>query len=204
MSQSNNPSTLLSFRKTFSGIRANRYSLDCPFPTNAGFDLAEKVYVRAISFPGSNIGMIPVAYQGRVVKYSGERQFGEWTMQVYDSSDRDLRKRLEDWMQTCDNASSHAYNSDVSRDWVVNYGDDTHTNFGTTHPGHIGPGTRRSLKLRSCWPTDISPIDLSHDSYDTFAEFSLTIAYDYHEYVDSGGNANIQGFGGAGSASGVS
>jgi len=196
----NNPDTLLSFRQTFSGIRANRYTLDCPFPTNAGFDLAEKVYVRAISFPGSNIGMIPVAYQGRVVKFSGERQFGEWTMQVYDSSDRDLRKRLEDWMQTCDNASTHAYNSDVTKDWTVNYGDDTHTQFGTTHPGFVGPGPTRQLKLRNCWPTDISPIDISHDAYDTFAEFSLTIAYDFHEYPD------VQGFGqgtggGAGAAS---
>jgi len=180
---STNPNTLTQFRNTFAGIRANRYTLYCPFIGNAGFNGAEKVYVRAVSFPGSDIGMIPVAYQGRIVKFSGERQFGEWTMTVYDSSDRDIRRRLEDWMQLMDNARDHRYNADVSTDWQLNYGDDRHGGFGTTHPGFLGPGPNRRMALRHCWPVSVSPIDLSHDSYDSFAEFSLTVAYDYHEFV---------------------
>lgn len=176
---SQNPSDLTSFRNTFRGIRSNRYTLSCPIPGLANWD--EKVYVRALSLPGTNIGMIPVAYQGRVVKFSGERQFGEWTVQVYDSSVRDIRKQLELWVQRMDNAATHAQNHNFVSEspWTVNYGDDVNG----THAGFIGPSATRRMKLYNCWPIDISPIDLSHDSYDTFAEFTLTIAYDYHEFA---------------------
>lgn len=192
---SQNPSNLTAFRDAFKGIRANRYTLECPF-RDGPKSWEEKIYVRALSLPGTNIGMIPVAYQGRVVKFSGERQFGEWTVQVYDSSSRNLRQLLEDWVQKMDNASSHEYHYNFASDWTVNYGDD----LGGVNPGHVGfdgPANTRQMKLYSCWPIDISPIDLSHDSYDTFAEFSLTVAYDYHEFIGGFGSGAGGGAGGS-------
>ena len=179
---STNPSTLAQFRQNFKGIRANRYSLSCPFPTGlGGGSNLNKIYVRALSLPGSNIGMIPVAYQGRIIKFSGERQFGEWNVIVYDSSlGAGLRKELENWMQKMDDSETHAQNHNLTATkWTLKYGDDTNG----THTGFAGPGATRQVELYGVWPMDISPVDLSHDSYDTFAEFSLTIAYDYHKFV---------------------
>lgn len=180
---SQNPNTLTGFRNAFKGIRSNRYTLTCPFPPGVGqgWGGEEKIYVRALSLPGSDIGQIPVSYQGRVVKFSGERQFGEWSMVVYDSSTKDIRRQLEKWMQLMDDAETHKQNHNVTSlaPWLLNYGDDSNG----THGGFQGPNTARQVKLFGCWPSNISPIDLAHDSYDSFAEFSLTIAYDYHIFM---------------------
>ena len=42
------------------------------------------------------------------------------------------------------------------------------------------------ITLRNCFPIDISAMELSYDAVDTFAEFTITLAYDYWE-VDAGG-----------------
>ena len=38
----------------------------------------------------------------------------------------------------------------------------------------------KTMELYNCWPIDISAIDLNYEAADSFAEFTLTFAYDYH------------------------
>ena len=139
------------------------------------------LYAKSVSFPGSQIGMIPVSYQGRVIKFAGERQFAEWSVQVYDvstnASSVDIRTQLEEWIEDCDSANTHIqrFNNAATKKWTVEYDDiDDNTSGGN------GVGYNKKMELYNCWPIDISAIDLNYEAADSFAEFTLTFAYDYH------------------------
>lgn len=170
------------FHSTFRASRSNRYKITGNTPTLAGngsidFDL----YAKAVSFPGTQIGMIPVSYQGRIIKFSGERQFGEWSIQVYDSSVNHIRQLFETWMQTMDSAKEHVINYNVpANEWSVSYDDTTSTATAA------GSQWRKKMTLKNVWPVDISPIDLSYESADSFSEFTLTLTYDYHIMTTTG------------------
>ena len=94
------------FRNDFSSSRSNRYKITGTMPDGLGkLDDSFTLYAKSVSFPGSQIGMIPVSYQGRVIKFTGERQFSEWSIQVYDVSNSatapsiDIRTQLEAWIE---------------------------------------------------------------------------------------------------------
>ena len=38
-----------------------------------------------------------------------------------------------------------------------------------------------SYRLKNCWPSDISAIDLSYDTTDAVEDFTVTWTYDYFE-----------------------
>ena len=182
-----------SFRKAFKGTRSNRFSIVPSFPGGIGpaseGDL--RIYAKSTSFPGSQIGMIPVSYQGRVVKYSGERQFAEWSIQVYDSAvaasspTTSIRKMFEDWISRGDQPLTHVqrYDNASPSPWEIRFDDiKDATTQGSGSGGASVPGDfKKVLYLFSCWPIDISPIDLNYEAADSFSEFTLTLAYDFHK-----------------------
>jgi hypothetical protein len=186
--------TVQDFRDKFKGTRSNRFIITPGKPPDGIImptgstepDVNDfRVYAKATSYPGSAIGMIPVSYQGRVVKYSGERQFAEWSIQVYDSSvvsGINLRKYFENWMTLGDHPRTHVqkYNIASSTPWKIEFDD---ISIGTATPSYKKP-----LFLHNCWPMDISAIDLNYEAADSFAEFTLTLAYDFHKKTDQTNN----------------
>jgi len=201
------------FRSGFRGIRPNRFKINGRFPTrragsNANnqalgqalgalggasaltgqalqnqsvYDFA--IYCKATQLPGSSIGLIPVAWQGRVVKFSGERVYQDWSIQVYDSSlgSNDLRGEFENWIEEMNTRSAHTINYNLTSNWTVEYDDIT---TGTQSDGHTTSSTgqqnhKKHVTLVNCFPIDLSPVDLSYDLTDTFSEFTVTLAYDY-------------------------
>jgi hypothetical protein len=182
-----------SFRNDFKGTRSNRFSITPSFPADiaAVTENNLRIYGKATSYPGSQIGMIPVSYQGRVVKYSGERQFAEWSIQVYDSATTALtpvtsiRKIFEDWISRGDQPKTHVqrYNNASPNPWEVRFDDIKDATTQGSDAGGAGSSTtfKKVLYLFNCWPIDISPIDLSYEAADSFAEFTLTFAYDFHK-----------------------
>lgn len=176
------------FRDGFSSSRSNRYKITGTMPNDLGkLDDSFTLYAKSVSFPGSQIGMIPVSYQGRVIKFAGERQFAEWSVQVYDVSNNnatntyvDIRTQLEEWIEQCDGANTHTqrFNNAATKEWTVQFDDiDDNTSGGN------GVDYNKTMKLYNCWPIDISAIDLNYEAADSFAEFTLTFAYDYHQEV---------------------
>jgi hypothetical protein len=181
------------FRNDFSSSRSNRYKITGTMPNNLGtLDNSFTLYAKSVSFPGSQIGMIPVSYQGRVIKFAGERQFAEWSVQVYDVSNNnatstgtgissvDIRTKLEQWIEDCDGANTHKqrFNNAATAVWTVQFDDiDGDTIGGNT------VNYNKKMELYNCWPIDISAIDLNYEAADSFAEFTLTFAYDYHQEV---------------------
>ena len=183
--------TVQDFRNNFKGTRSNRFIIT---PGNPPTGIVStgliptvehfKLYAKATSFPGSAIGMIPVSYQGRVVKYSGERQFAEWSIQVYDSSVAsgvNLRKYFENWITLGDHPLTHKqqYNIASTTPWQVAFDDIAANTSGGADPA--ATTYKKTHFLFNCWPIDISAIDLNYEAADSFAEFTLTLAYDFHK-----------------------
>lgn len=163
------------FRQNFKGVRGNRFRIFGKFPgggnaTNNDFEF----YARAASVPGSAIGIIPVGYKGRPVKFSGERTYTDWAVQVYDSSVADIRGRLEAWIESMDSRNDHEINYNLVEDWEVHYQDMSGSVSNSNY--------NKKIKLINCFPVDLSPIELSYDTPDTFAEFTLTLTFDYWKY----------------------
>jgi hypothetical protein len=185
-----------SFRTQFSASRSNRYGIDFILPGYAGSldQGAFRIFAKATSVPGSIVNFIPVGHQGRIIKFGGERQFGEWVIQVYDaySGKYNIRKVFEEWINKANDRRTNTHQFDIGTgvNWTVNWDDITHTlSAGAgTGPGGQSMGSPSSsytkkLRLYNCWPSDISPIDLSYDQADAFSEFTVTMNYDYHLYI---------------------
>ena len=75
------PSNLSSFRANFFGVRTNRFMVNFSYPQGIADDLdlnlVQTIYCKASQTPASAIGVIPVMWQGRTVKFSGERVYGD-------------------------------------------------------------------------------------------------------------------------------
>jgi hypothetical protein len=171
--------TLDNFRNSFRGVRGNRFRVMGDFPNQAGFDATTfEFYCKAASIPGSSIGMIPVGYKGRPVKFSGERTYSDWVVQIYESSVVDLRERFEQWIDFMDSRNDHEINYNVSSSqWSIFYDDVNGTQSDSKY--------KKEIRLINCFPIDVSPIEMSYDVPDTFAEFTVTIAYDRWEYAST-------------------
>lgn len=171
--------SLQEFRNNFFGVRPNRFTIEAQWPDGVvSPDLSDLfIYVKAADLPGSTIGTIPIAWQGRIVKFSGERVYTDWAIQVYDSNipSKDLRTGFERWMEAMNGRNTHNLNYNLTADWVIRYSD-------------ISPGSNeneasfnKSVKLKNCFPVDIGAVALNYDLTDSFSEFSVQIAYDYWE-----------------------
>jgi hypothetical protein len=178
--------TLQEFRNEFKGVRANRFRVRGSIMDTGRDGTPEnfEFYCKAASVPGSVIGVIPVGYKGRPIKFSGERSYTDWIVQVYDSSTKDLRKRFDDWIQKMDQRNNHEINYNVaSKNWIIDYMDMTGTSSNSQY--------QRSIKLINCFPVDVSPIALDYDTPDTFAQFTVTLTYDYWEYAGQNGGGTV-------------
>tara|TARA_Y100000114_G_scaffold80304_1_gene73947 strand:- start:678 stop:1286 length:609 start_codon:yes stop_codon:yes gene_type:complete len=148
--------------------------------------------VKAAQFPAATLGIIPVPFRGRIAKVVGDRQYMEWPIVVYDTTD-DVYRKFQAWSEE---ANRHKENN--QGDW--NDDKEVLTNWTIEHlsskGGKIGeesePDSAKTLKkvtLVNCWPVEIGSIDLSYDAMDTVVEFPVTIAYDYFQFENIDSNS---------------
>lgn len=177
---------LNTFREKFQGTRPNRFVVNIGKPAGLEATLSPPtnldLYVKAASAPGSSIGIIPTPWMGRVVKFSGERTYADWTIQVYDSSvnNTDLRTFFEGWIDKMDSRNQHDIDYKLTANATVKWNDIN----AATGVGVHGDQTnfKSIITLRNAFPIDISLMELNYDLIDTFAEFTITLAYDYWEF----------------------
>lgn len=188
--------TVTGFRSNFFGVRPNRFLVQGEFPVEAlllgGVSIGPedlRIYVKGADLPGSTIGSINISWQGRVVKFSGDRQYADWVIQVYDCNipNADIRNAFEGWMEAMDTRDGHAINYSLTADWIVRYSDLAPGNPYTIDNGAGSQNPEqfnKAVKLRNCWPVDLGAIALNYDAADTFSEFTVQMAYDFWEPYD--------------------
>jgi hypothetical protein len=179
------------FRQQFKGTRPNRFKMDISGPVGNLGGVRWDLYGKATSIPNQQIGVIPVPWMGRIIKFSGERVFPDWTVQLYDSSDRssDARNFFMQWLEAMNTAESHDQQYNLVGAATVNFDD-----FGGDQKAeHGNQGSwNRGFFLKHVFPIDVGPLEFSYDSSDSFSEFTVTFAYDYLEY-SANGPATVNG-----------
>lgn len=180
------------------GSRPNLFECELSFPSalNITVDDAFRFMIKAAQIPGSTVSTIPVPFRGRTLKIAGDRTFDPWTITIINDTNYRIRNAFERWMNLInrhdDNAgviTPVAYQTDMK---VFQLG------RGRTNSGRL-PNTSntmpvlKSYKFYGCWPSDITPMDLSYDSSDAIQEFSVTLQYQWWDALVQGTNNSILG-----------
>jgi hypothetical protein len=164
------------------GARPNLFEVSLPFP---GFALPENAQqkmsfmCRAAQLPGSTVGVVPMQYFGRELKFAGNRVFADWVVTVINDEDFVIRNALERWMNGINSHNLNVRNPAAlnARDYTV---DGIVTQYGKTGD------TLKKYKFVGLFPTDISPIDLDWGSNDVIEEYSVTLSYQWWDSVEDG------------------
>jgi hypothetical protein len=78
-----------------------------------------------------------------------------------------------------DERNTHQINYNVVTNWDLYYDDIQTSRSG--QPGQLPGNYSKHIKLINCFPTEISPVDLSYDTENTFVEFTVSMSFDYWE-----------------------
>ena len=160
------------------GARPNLFNVSLSFPTIAADGSAAS---QAISFmakssqlPGSTLGLVPIYYFGRELKFAGNRTFADWTLQIINDENFTIRKAIEEWMNGINSHQGNLRNSsfDSPTSYTV---DGLVTQYGKD-------GTPlKTYRMVGMFPLDLAPIDLDWGSNDNIEEFAVTFAYQWWE-----------------------
>ena len=84
------------------GARPNLFQVSMSFPTFANDSVTAgqtlTFMAKAAQIPGATLGVVPVFYFGRELKFVGNRSFADWTITVINDEDFSVRNAFERWM----------------------------------------------------------------------------------------------------------
>jgi hypothetical protein len=157
------------------GARPNLFSVSMAFPSAAPNSAAAQkttFMAKTAQLPGSTIGMIPVNYFGRELKFAGNRTFADCTLTIINDEDFLIRNGIESWLSAINShagnvrsgaaGSPSGYSVDAS---VLQY----------DKAGNV----IKSYDFVGMFPVDLAPIELDWGSNDTIEEYTVTFAYQY-------------------------
>ena len=164
------------------GARPNLFEVSMPFPVFSapGNAQTKLTYMcKTAQIPGSTLGVVPVQYFGRELKFVGNRTFTDWTITIINDEDFVIRNAFERWM-----AGINSHNLNVRNPAALaplGYSVDG----DVTQYGKNG-NTLKKYKFIGLFPTDLTPIDVDWGSNDTIEEFTVTLAFQWWEALEYG------------------
>jgi hypothetical protein len=164
------------------GARPNLFEVSMPFPAFSAPENAQTKLTfmcKSAQLPGSTLGVVPVQYFGRELKFVGNRTFTDWTISVINDEDFIVRNAFERWMN-----GINSHNLNVRNPAALAPGGYT-VDGDVRQFGKKGDVLKR-YKFVGLFPTDITPIDVDWGSNDTIEEFSVTMSYQWWESVEDG------------------
>ena len=192
----NNERSIDSFKSRLvsGGARPNLFEVEMDFPSGNGiFDdeienTTHRMMIKGAQLPASNIQEVIVPFRGIQLKVAGDRRFDPWTITVINDGDFKLREAFERWanfITKVSDGSGTINPTDYFADWVVNQLGRASTNLDTRGDQSSAklPVLRR-YKMHGCWPSLVSPIELSYDTADAVEEFQVTLQVQWWEAYD--------------------
>jgi hypothetical protein len=167
---------------TGDGARPNLFEVSMPFPAFASPANAQTKLTfmcKTAQLPGSTVGVVPVNYFGRELKFVGNRTFADWTISVINDEDFIVRNAFERWMNGINSHNLNVRNPLALAPLGYSVDGDV-TQFGKQG------NTLKKYRFVGVFPTDITPIDVDWGSNDTIEEFSVTLSYQWWDAVDTG------------------
>jgi hypothetical protein len=199
----NNERSIDSFKSRLvqGGARPNLFEVEMDFPSGVGiFDeeienTRHRMMIKGAQLPASNIAEVVVPFRGRQLKVAGDRRFDPWTITVINDGDFKLREAFERWSNfiiKVSDGSGTINPSDYFADWIVNQLGRASTDLNTRgeNSGATLPVLRR-YQMHGCWPSQVSPIELSYDTADVIEEFQVTLQVQWWEAYDGNSNDSV-------------
>ena len=130
------------------------------------------------AIPPLTLTPIERQYMGRTVKIPGDIVFGDLSTSIINTESMEIKKILEEWMESINGAETNLGFSDSS------------SMFGTVVLTQYSKEGDSLMKwnFEDCWPTSIAEVALSYDTASDIEQFDVTWAYNYYtqESGDSG------------------
>jgi hypothetical protein len=164
------------------GARPNLFEVSMPFPAFSlpGNAQTKMTFMcKTAQLPGSTLGVVPVQYFGRELKFVGNRTFADWTVTIINDEDFSVRNAFERWMNGINSHNLNVRNPIATT--PLGYSVDGEV----TQFGKAG-NTIKKYKFVGLFPTDITPIDVDWGSNDTIEEFSVTLTYQFWQAAEDG------------------
>jgi hypothetical protein len=154
------------------GARNNLFKVTCNFPAYAqGNTELAAFMIKAAQLPSSIIAPIVIPFRGRQLNIAGDRTFEPWAITVINDTGMEIRNAFERWMNGINAHTTNTGRSnptDYMADMIVEQLD------------KAGKVTKK-YDIRGCFPSAISPIDVSFDSENTIEEFTVELQVTYWE-----------------------
>jgi len=199
----NNERSIDSFKSRLvqGGARPNLFEVEMDFPSGVGiFDeeienTRHRMMIKGAQLPASNIAEVVVPFRGRQLKVAGDRRFDPWTITVINDGDFKLREAFERWSNfivKVSDGSGTINPSDYFADWIVNQLGRASTDLNTRGENSNAtlPVLRR-YQMHGCWPSQVSPVELSYDTADVIEEFQVTLQVQWWEAYDGNSNDSV-------------
>lgn len=154
------------------GARPSQFKVNINPPSALAINADKLQYVcKAATVPPSIIGAVEQNYFGRTVKFSGDREFPDWTVQIIVDGDYFGRDLLEKWSQLMNGHIDNVMNAGI-------YPTGYKATAEVTQYRQDGAAIA-TYSMYGLFPTQVDPIALSWDEKNQIEVFDCTFSYDY-------------------------
>ena len=185
---------LLTFQQAIrGGVRPNLFQVEHNWP---GTNLTEPklegltdnpvMYMcKSAALPATNVGTVELPFRGRVVKVPGDRTYETWTATFYNDDAFKLRAAYEKWIALTNGVDANVAEVDIS---------DIFQSIQVTQLDKFAGGANqlepiRTYELVGAWPVSVGQIAVAYDNNDSYEEFDVEFAYQYH--TSTGGSNEV-------------
>ena len=184
------PLGLLTFQQAIrGGVRPNLFQVshtwDIPGvtpPDNQidGVEDAVGYMCKSAALPATNVGTVELPFRGRVVKVPGDRTYETWTATFYNDDSFALRSAYEKWIAVTNGADTNTAETDIG---------DVFKSIKVSQLDKFSGGANkleilRTYELVGAWPVSVGQIAVAYDNNDSYEEFDVEFAYQYHITTD--------------------
>jgi len=190
---------ILQFQKAIKGgVRPNLFQVNHKFPTgiqlpaiggiggnNGGEPVA--IMCKSAALPATNVGTVELPFRGRVIKVPGDRTFETWTATFYMDDVFALRSAYERWIDRANRVDTNVAEVTLVNDYFEDITISQLDKFKTANELDI----LKTYKLVGAWPVSVSQVSVAYDNNDSYEEFDVEFAYQYHTTEDGNTQNNI-------------
>lgn len=125
---------------------------------------------KSAQVPSSTIGIIPVPYMSRKIKFNGDRDYEDWSTTLFVDNDWRVYKDIYNWHVAMNHpqanlATTGNMNNLKGTAIVKMYSQEGRVNL--------------QMKLVGFWPSSAQAVDIAWDNNDSTTDMSVTWQYDY-------------------------
>lgn len=151
-------------------VRQHKWRIYFDFPNYAGSNgdsSQASILARTTNTPASNVGVIDLAWGGRVLPLPGDRQYDEFTVTFIGVNDFNVYNAFERWSEAINGSETNVGLTaldDFMRDVTMTLLD-------------ANDSVTQTYILKDAWPSHIGQLSMDSGALDTYSEFDVTFRY---------------------------